>query len=360
MFKIDNTLKTRDNLVWHLSLKDVYLFVLFYALMGISYWVALYITSSGSFNAWQQTIINYLLKFLWAIPVYWLIFKQFRHWPFWKRLRLHGLTMPLYILVWLSSFYFLIDNFFPEAGRLRGAGTYWDVYIGSLLYLVTFGTLHIYENYNEMKLQQQKEKLLEQLAHASELNALKAQIQPHFLFNSLNSISASVPPEMEHTRELIARLGDTFRFALHNANEETIPIRKELAFIKAYLDLEKERFSDRLQVTYKVDESILDTPIPPMLMQPLVENALHHGIAKSIEGGTVHVSVLSDGKDVVITISDSGAGLNGTSMDAVLKKGIGLSNTNLRLNKLYGNEIRIEENRPIGVSVSFRIPKSKL
>lgn len=355
----DVTLKKEKKLIWNLHSRTVGIFLCFYVAMGFTYWLALFITSSFTFNAWQQTMINYFFKFLWLIPVYWLIFWKCRDWPLYRRLWLHVITMPLYVFCWVKTFYFFIDVFLRDIGHLTGPASFWDIYIGSLLYFVQFGALHIYENYVLLKIQQEKEQALERLAHAGELRALKAQIQPHFLFNTLNSISASVPSHLEHTRELIAKLADTFRFALHDANHETITLDRELSFISAYLDLEKERFSDRLQINYQIDESLLQTAIPPMLLQPLIENALTHGIAKSVEGGTIAIIVEKIGGAVQISICDTGAGLPGTLPHLAFEKGIGLNNTRLRLQKLYGSDMNLEPNYPSGVKVSFRLPIKK-
>jgi LytS/YehU family sensor histidine kinase len=185
---------------------------------------------------------------------------------------------------------------------------------------------------------------------------LKAQIQPHFLFNTLNSISASLPIEQEPTRKSIARLADTFRFAMNTAEKEQVPFREELEFIQNYLALEQERFTDRLRVVYAVDEAALQSCVPPFLLQPLIENALKHGIGKSIEGGTLELLVRVEDQKTCFEIRDTGAGLNGYTKSDLLQKGIGLKNTRERLLKLFNEEIQISSLDPKGTKVQFSIP----
>lgn len=303
------------------------------------------------------TAINFDVKLVCILPVYWLIFWKYRHWSLQNRLLLHLVAWPVYIYVWLKGYYFILDML-PrgKSFHLKWPFSFWDYFIGSLMYLVQFAALHIYENYVQMKKQQAKEKELLQLAHQSEMNVLKAQIQPHFLFNTLNSISASVPPQLEHTRELIARLADTFRFALNASSNEFISLRDELAFTKAYLDLEKERFQDRLSVQYNIDDNLLEMKVPPMLLQPIVENSLKHGIAKSVNGGRIDIAIRRKGDLVHFEIADTGVGLGETSSEAAIKKGTGLQNTCQRLQKLYNTHVQLQENTPSGVVVLFDIP----
>jgi LytS/YehU family sensor histidine kinase len=265
--------------------------------------------------------------------------------------------LPLFTVISSEASYFIQS--FPAMGGAKHLGwpiLFWEYFNIIFIYLFLFSGVHIFENYIQLKQQQEKEKELLKLAHQSEMNTLKAQIQPHFLFNTLNSISASVPSHLEHTRVLIARLADTFRFALNASANEAIPLREELAFIKAYLDLEKERFHDRLSVHYHIDPAILDMEVPPMLLQPIVENSLQHGIARSLRGGNIDISVHQVNGSVHFEISDTGAGLSEGLKKSVPHNGMGLQNVNQRLQKLYGTSISMQENRPSGVKVSFDIP----
>jgi two-component system, LytTR family, sensor kinase len=354
----------RKKIIWNISVQELCIFLFFHVVVAFSYWTALVITMDMHLRTVERakisticTAVNFTVKFMLTIPVYWLIFWKYRHWHLQNRLALHLLAWPLYIYVWIEGYYFILDQI-PGGERfhLKWPGSFWDYFIGSLMYIVQFAAFHIYENHILLKKQQAKEKELLRLTYQSEMNALKAQIQPHFLFNTLNSISATVPSELERTRELIARLADTFRFALNASANEMIPLQQELDFTKAYLELENERFKDRLSVHYDVDPAILEMQVPPMLLQPLVENSLKHGIAKSLKGGRVEIKIHRRQHLVRFEIADTGTGLGETSKEIAVQKGMGLKNTGQRLQKLYNTSIVIQDNKPSGVRVIFDIP----
>ena len=189
------------------------------------------------------------------------------------------------------------------------------------------------------------------------MNALKAQLNPHFLYNVFNTINASIPPKNESTRELIARLSDLFRYQLKASKEVTVPLADELAFIRSYLELELARFEDRLKIEWQVDEKLLDVPVPPMLLQPLVENAIRHGISPRVEGGTVRISVVDMGEEIEISIIDDGVGFNPSSQS--MGNGVGLDNTRKMLDRLYGRPLHLIPSLPHGTMVQFRLPNAK-
>ena len=351
-------------IIWNIHLRELIVFIVSHILIAHSYMVALIIIAQHKYSGRAisvETNVNFAVKLLFIIPFYWLLFWKLRKWPLRNRLLLHVIAMPVYVALCVKVYYYVLDlKIFKDVVHLPWAYSVWDYYIGALVYLVQFGALHIYENIIQMRRQQQKEKELMKLAYQGEMNALKAQIQPHFLFNTLNSISASVPSQLERTRELIARLADTFRFALNASANESISLRDELAFTKSYLELEKERFRDRLSVNYDIDSNLLDMKVPPMLLQPIVENSLKHGIARSLTGGHINITVRQMNGVAHLEVADTGAGLTGTSKETAITKGTGLNNTNQRLQKLYGTSIRLVENIPGGVKVEFDIPTGKI
>ena len=339
---------------WGIRVWQIIAMAVFYIFFAFQYWFALWYTNGE--NIFVRVLIDYfLLKPLFTLPVWWLFFVKFRNRSILFKLSLHILTSVVWVFSWFHTYRFLQD--LRNDGYLRGDAIWWDIYIPFLVYCIQFSIFHVYDYYLQNQKQKEKEKELMQAAFNSEVNALKAQIQPHFLFNTLNSISASVPVQMEHTRELIAKLADTFRYSLQASEQEWISLEEELSFTKTTLDLEKERLKNRLTILYDIDEEVLQTKIPPMLLQPLTENAIKHGISPSIEGGQIQITVKKNLSHVDISICDTGVGTD-LSSDEILKKGIGLRNTNLRLEKHFNEKILISTNQPSGLCFKFRIPSN--
>jgi len=237
--------------------------------------------------------------------------------------------------------------------RFRGAGTIWDWYIPTLFMMIQFGCLFAYRYFKENQKKIELEGELRNAALKSELSAIKAQLNPHFLYNIFNTISASVPAENEKTRHMIAELSDLFRYQLKASQTELVPLKDELNFVKKYLALEKERFQERLEIEIDVDVSILDELVPPMLLQPLVENSVKHGLSSLIEGGKISIAIHKKNNKLIFEISDSGVGIKDKT--EVFDKGIGLNNTRLRLEKMYASTLQLNDNQPQGLKVSFEL-----
>jgi len=193
------------------------------------------------------------------------------------------------------------------------------------------------------------------------LQALKMQLQPHFLFNTLNAISALIPAEARSARRMVARLGDLLRIALEHEETQEVTLREELAFLEAYLEIEQARLEDRLTVVVDIAPGTLEARVPHLILQPLVENAIRHGIAPRIEPGRVEISATTGADDrfLHLKVRDDGPGMNrkgGTKT----RKGVGLINTQSRLEQLYDGEHRFEvANHPEGglivrISLPFR------
>lgn len=338
----------------------------FYLFFGFMYWLALQLTSDFKADVGRQILINYFLKAFWTLPVYWLVLVKMKTIPIWKRLITHLVTLPLYIIVWLKSYHWTCELL--GEGYLWGYAVWWDVYIPFLFYIVQFGVFHIYEYYLQVVQGQVEREKLSKMALESEVRALKAQIQPHFLFNTLNSISASVPREMENTRELIAQLADTFRFALKGSEQEWVNLEEELHFIETYLLLEKRRFSDKLTIRVTMEDACKKIKVPPMLLQPLVENAVKHGIEPCMWSGEIVVAVTLQKDSLRFEISDTGVGFDGPipSMQAGQgtkgqeRGGLGLRNTQHRIFAQFGESLTISEHTPSGVKVEFSLPLQQL
>ncbi|MGG7214654.1 LytS/YhcK type 5TM receptor domain-containing protein [Clostridium nigeriense] len=199
---------------------------------------------------------------------------------------------------------------------------------------------------------------MKEMANKAELKALQTQINPHFLFNALNAIASSIRINPNNARELIINLSSYLRFNLE-LNSEFIDVKKELKQVKDYIEIEKARFGDKLNVVYDIDD--VDIKIPSLTIQPLVENAIVHGILKDNHNGTVKISVKDEGEKVKISIIDSGVGIsedmiNNIYTDNVPEKKIGLYNVHSRIKLIYGEGLIIKR-LDKGTMVEFYIKK---
>lgn len=197
-----------------------------------------------------------------------------------------------------------------------------------------------------------------ELANAR-LAALKMQLQPHFLFNALNSISSLVPDEPRAAQKMIGELAELLRMTLAGEGDHDTPLRRELELLDRYVAIERVRFGERLRVEVSAEPDALDAPIPTLLLQPLVENAVLHGIQPSIEGGTVRVSARREGEWLALEVSDDGVGLPAGFAERAATR-VGLVNTRERLKKRFGAEhlFAIGAAEPRGTRVSIRLPWS--
>lgn len=180
--------------------------------------------------------------------------------------------------------------------------------------------------------QQQKEELLQ-----AQLHALRSQIQPHFLFNTLQSIAVMCQKDGPTAARMTVLLGDMLRSSLENRTEPQVTVAEERTMLEPYIELQKLRFADRLQISFEIDRGAGGAMIPDMILQPLVENALKHGIERKTDAGTVSIRVFREKDQLVCEVADNGVGLSGS-----YRPGTGLSNVRDRLKTLYGEQAGFE------------------
>jgi two-component system LytT family sensor kinase len=223
------------------------------------------------------------------------------------------------------------------------------------LFLLSHAT-NYYHSYRKGELKASK--LRTQLVQA-QLEALKMQVHPHFLFNTLHSISALLSKDTEAARKMITRLGDFLRLTLESGGSMEVTLQQELEFLNGYLEIERIRFQDRLTTDIHIDPSVLDVRVPNLILQPIVENALRHAVARS-NSGKVEISAAPRNGSVRIQIKDNGPGLDVEHrVGSRNGKGLGLANTQARLTGLYGDAAHFElTNRPTGgLIVVLDIPR---
>ncbi|HRG25159.1 MAG TPA: histidine kinase [Chitinophagaceae bacterium] len=209
----------------------------------------------------------------------------------------------------------------------------------------------IYHYVTKSRKQQLDTLRLESMVKELELKTIKAHINPHFIFNSLNSIRALVDENPQRARNAVTELSNILRSSMQTEQLETVPLERELGIIKDYLALENMRFEDRLKVEYDIDEDTLNQPVPPMMLQTLVENAIKHGISKQINGGLVKVISAFKGDYHELVVQNTGQ-LDGRQPT---EEGFGLSSTTNRLSLLYGQKASFEIKQINGSLVEARV-----
>jgi len=191
-------------------------------------------------------------------------------------------------------------------------------------------------------------RLQAQLAEAR-LDALRMQINPHFLFNTLHAISALVERDPAGVRKMIARLSELLRHTIESHAADEVTLRDELAFLRRYIEIMEIRFRGRLRVETSVDDDVLDALVPNLILQPIVENALEHGVSRVEGEGVVAIAAKRDGDHLLLTVRDNGPGLRDAGT------GVGLANTRARLAQLYGGgaEVRLSEDGGVVAEISL-------
>jgi two-component system LytT family sensor kinase len=206
---------------------------------------------------------------------------------------------------------------------------------------------------NETKIEEQQRLLMQ-----ARLDALSSQINPHFLFNTLNSVASLIRSDQEKARLLVFKLSTILRRLLRK-HDTFSPLREELAFIDDYLSIEVVRFGDKLNIVKEVDDQTLEALIPSMLLQPILENSIKHGLSSKVEGGTIRLrSGCADGR-VTLTIEDDGVGIPPSVMSDIYNRGIGVSNVRERLTVLFGDQYHMSIDSPggRGTRVEIQIPE---
>jgi len=224
--------------------------------------------------------------------------------------------------------------------------TYWMI-------LIAYLAFQYYAKYRDRELRASQ---LEARLSEAQLGALKMQLRPHFLFNTLNSISSLIYTDREAADAMLARLAEFLRLTIDSDAEQLVPLRRELDFVRRYLEIEQIRLESRLRVRYDIAEGVSDAPVPSLILQPLVENAIHHGVASREEGGTIVITAAVENARLRISVADDGPGF--ASGGAPERLRIGLRNTQARLEQLYGAryDLKFADREEGGVVVEMRLP----
>ena len=234
----------------------------------------------------------------------------------------------------------ILDRYPAQDNLLRGYVSWllttlpWSVF----MYFTVLGCVYAFTYYREARERETREARLAAQLSEAKLSALRMQLHPHFLFNSLNAITVLVRDQRtQEASDMLELLSRLLRQVLQTEQGEFVTLNQELQFIEQYLSIEQVRFSDRLQVKWSIDEAVRGALVPVFILQPLVENAVRHGITKRMESGIIEIVALREGTWLVLRVIDNGAGY-----EPAAEAGLGLANTRLRLQTLFGDQAELK------------------
>ncbi len=329
----------------------------------------------STFNWWREAPVPYLNFLFWALLCP-LVYRILLRWPFSDRPLLRTVVIHLGWAVLIASvhevststIYYAIlqsvgefDLFDPFYRTLAYQALAPAIFGRFMEYGVLMGVLVALEN---NRLRREEHQLLLELRNelqATQLNALQKQLHPHFLFNTLNTVSALMEENMSAARTVLSRLGQLLRITLDKAKRDTVTLDRELEYIGNYLGIESERFRDRLEVKYEIPDELRDAHVPSMVLQPLVENAIKHG-PEAVDGRVIITIQASTHDDrLVLKVTDNGKGCSDVNK-AMSNGGIGLRNVRDRVNLLYGDHagfsIASPQQNGFHVTVSFPLDRT--
>lgn len=320
---------------------------------------------------WKNLFLAQAVIYSWAIlsPLIFFLAKRFRfeqrNW--WRMLPAHVVAAVVFLLLYRAIYSILFKIVDPA--RVAENGGFlaltlslfiknWIVDLPTYCFLLS--SIYVVDFYRRFQAERLKSSELKAALATSQLNALKMQIHPHFLFNTLNSISALIHKDVKAADKMVARLGDFLRMTLENSGDREVSLKQEMDFVGHYLEIESVRFQDRLVVKMNIDQETLAARVPNLILQPIVENAIKHGISQQESVGSLIISSKRHGDKLQIRVEDSGPGLQPSNENGKGSKtgGIGLANTRARLAHLYEENYRFEIKNavPHGVIVTLEFP----
>ena len=346
--------------------------VLYFAVwtvIGLAFAGQLYLTQAeiGRPVNWRfalsRNLIDWYVFALLAIPVIWLANRiplELGDWR--RRATIHAVASILFSVVWmvLRAVLAAAVELTPERTPLGfwTAFTYALVatfFFNVLIYWVVVSVAHTIRFYRRDREREVRTAELETRLTQARLQALQMQLNPHFLFNTLHAISSLMHKDVEAADRMLIRLGDLLRYALESTEEQEVPLRRELDFLERYIEIEQTRFGDRLTITKEIAPETLDALLPNLLLQPIIENAIQHGIEPHARRGHIVLKAARDGDVMRLEVRDNGDGL---PAGAKPQEGVGLSNSRARLQQLYGERGQFHlANAPEGgLVVSVAVP----
>jgi sensor histidine kinase YesM len=273
----------------------------------------------------------------------------------------HFLLAIFFSALWLSlsyGFWYLSEGerIFEQVNVREIIG--WQFLFGMIQYFLVAGIFYTIIYYRNLKAKELEEADLKILTRDAELKALKLQMNPHFLFNSLNSINALVTRDPRLARKMISQLSDLLRMSLDSHDKLLIPLKEELKLVHTYLSIEQMRFGDKMTIKEDIDPALLTQPFPAMLLQPLLENAVKYGIASTRSGGTILLSIQKQDGFLIGSVINESHDANFKLSSPAPNNGISLHNIRQRLDRMYGDDYiwQIDQSEANKFKVEFKLP----
>jgi len=337
----------------------------FWTLLGLSYALSAGLSdlSEGSAANWGRLATWYLGSFwLWMLLVPWIahLGRQTAG-KDWRRFCL--VHVPASILMGLAQVLIRVGVFWMIWGAslttVHGFGEYlrrefvFNFYFAQLTYWVILVVLRGMDSRRHLRAERLRSARLETQLVQSQLHAMRMQLQPHFLFNTLNAISALALAEPIRARRMIARLSDLLRLTLEERHSPLVPLSHELEIVRCYLEIQHERFRDRLQTRFQVADDVLQAVVPGMILQPLVENALRHGLLDKASPGNLLIRAHREGVYLHVSVEDDGLGMPDDVVDGV---GLGTTRERLRMQFEDHASLQLQARDGGGTRVVLRMP----
>lgn len=258
----------------------------------------------------------------------------------------------------LFSAYFVVEgHWYGALNEHTYSSIFVNIFSSFLIYWILVGVFLALDYYREYQHQQIELVRMENELNNAQLQALKMQLHPHFLFNTLHTISSLMDENIDQAQTMMSQLGYLLRSVLDQEQQMTISLKEEMRYIRSYLDIEQTRFRDRLKITYDVPDDTLAAQVPTLILQPLVENAIQHGFSRRTDSGTIRVSSKRNDGRLELRVQDDGRGV--PDVGAVLtRSGIGLQNVGQRLQQMYQQraELSFESPNQRGFIARISIP----
>jgi two-component system, LytTR family, sensor kinase len=324
--------------------------------------------AEGMHHAWGYLFLAITLEWLpWAIATPFLV-KLERKYPKWNRLPTWGVHIAacaglgLISAAWTALMEVMLN---PWALSPR-PGSFFSLFAskfsnGILYYIILYVMVllvgYMLDSREQFAREQAERAQLNEQLMKAQLEALRRQIEPHFLFNTLNAIAGLVRERDNDTAlSMIVELSDFLRRVVNASDQQQVPLSEEVAFTQKYLDIQKIRFADRLQFSVEVPADLFSARVPILILQPMVENAVKHGVAKRVQGGSIRIAATSANGTLMLTVYNDGPGLPSSWEES--HRGVGISNVHTRLKNLYGNsfEFHLRNCSSHGVEASLSLP----